>query len=105
MIESCFDKFWKAYPRKVKKKESKRIWKRDKLDSVIDDILKDLSVRPTQDKQWIDGYIPHPSTYLNGEFWEDEWIRFNEFVDNQVKSNSLGNKNMEAAKSALKRMT
>jgi hypothetical protein len=73
MTEECFDEFWKAYPRKVKKKESKRIWNRDKLDNKIDDILKDLSARPIQDQQWVDGYIPHPSTYLNGELWEDEW--------------------------------
>ena len=73
MIDTCFNRFWKSYPRKVKKKDCRRIWKRNKLESSINDILKDLETRPTQDQQWIDGYIPHPTTYLNGELWEDEW--------------------------------
>jgi hypothetical protein len=24
------------------------------------------------DRQWVSGYIPLPTTYLNGERWEDE---------------------------------
>jgi hypothetical protein len=67
-----FDQFWKAYPRKVGKQTCKLIW--DKLDpnkKLLGQMIATLQwQRETRD--WIDGYIPHPSTWLNGHRWEDE---------------------------------
>lgn len=60
--------FWINYPRKVRKKQAIKIFERlsvKKQQLAIDD----CKVRYKEtDKQ----YIPHPTTYLNGEFWEDE---------------------------------
>jgi hypothetical protein len=70
---SRFDEFWSSYPRKLKKKYAREIWQRKKLDTHADVILADLNDRPSGDEQWREGFIPHPSTYLNQELWHDEW--------------------------------
>ena len=67
-----FEDFWKGYPRKRKKKTAKEIWARKKLDSRADILIKDVERRLRADKQWADGYVPDPTTYLNQERWEDE---------------------------------
>jgi hypothetical protein len=67
-----FDAFWKLYPRKVCRKTALRIWVRDDLDEKLDLILASVKAH-AQSAQWQDRqYIPHPSTWLNGERWEDE---------------------------------
>ncbi|MFA7290118.1 MAG: hypothetical protein WC055_14675 [Melioribacteraceae bacterium] len=67
-----FDDFWKEYPVKKEKKKALKSWL--KIDpSLRDKIIINVSVRREKDKQWIAGYIPHPTTYLNGERWEDEF--------------------------------
>jgi len=65
-----FELFWSAYPWKQKKKYSQEIWERKKLDTIIDIILEDLSQRTG----WHSGseFPPLPSTYLNGDLWNDE---------------------------------
>lgn len=72
---NCVDRwpdFWKAYPRKVKRKGALAIWKRRKLDSIADLLLEDIRTRLAEDAQWKGGFIPHPTTYLNQDRWEDE---------------------------------
>ena len=68
-----FDDFWKLYPKKIEKKKCLAIWKRRRLDIMIGDILVDIEKR-INSKKWMDGYIPNPSTYLNGDRWEDEIV-------------------------------
>lgn len=67
-----FDNFWSNYPRKRKKKEAQKIWKTKKLDSKAQTIIADISQRATQDRRWLEGYIPDPTTYLRNERWDDE---------------------------------
>lgn len=67
-----FDEFWAAYPKKVAKKKAAGIWKRRKLDKVADRIIADVKRRTTSDGEWVRGFVPHPTTYLNGDRWEDE---------------------------------
>lgn len=72
---NCVDRwpeFWRAYPRKVKKKSALAIWRRRKLDAIADVLLEDIKTRIAEDAQWKGGYIPHPTTYLNQDRWEDE---------------------------------
>ncbi|MGH8659848.1 MAG: helix-turn-helix domain-containing protein [Gammaproteobacteria bacterium] len=70
----CFDQFWKRYPRKEGKKKALEVWTRKKLESreKATPIILDVIKRASEHKPWIDGYIPHASTYLNGERWDDE---------------------------------
>jgi hypothetical protein len=69
-----FEIFWRAYPRKVGKADARRVFDRAIKKTTLERMLETLSWQRTQD-QWLrDGgaYIPHPSTWLHGERWEDE---------------------------------
>ncbi len=71
---SQFDRFWAIYPRKEKKKDAQIVWKRKKLDALADLILNDVNARIQRHGAWKEGFIPHPTTYLNGERWNDEIV-------------------------------
>lgn len=67
-----FDDFWAAYPEKKSKKDARTAWNKLRPSSeIIKAILADLPRRIAQDRRWLDGYIPNPATYLNGERWQD----------------------------------
>lgn len=65
-----FDRFWQVYPKKRKKKTALEIWRRKKPNA--DTLIADVENRLANDGQWLDGFVPHPTTYLNGELWNDE---------------------------------
>jgi len=67
-----FDEFWSVYPVKVKKKEAKKLWNKFKLDSIAEQIINDVKNRAAKDRSWLDGFTPHPTTYINNERWNDE---------------------------------
>ncbi len=67
-----FDLFWSSYPKKVKRKKAHEIWKRRKLDLQAERLIADVKNRSAKDSRWLDGYIPDPTTYLNGDLWEDD---------------------------------
>lgn len=70
-----FAEFWTAYPRKVgSKAKAEKSWSAQKLDGIADQILADITARIASDPQWRDPqFIPHPTTYLNGQRWNDQW--------------------------------
>ena len=72
-LELSFNEFWNAYPRKVNKKEAKQKWFKAKLPD-LPIILKALeNQKQTESWQKNEGkYIPHPTTWLNQERWNDE---------------------------------
>ena len=74
-IES-FEAFWKAYPRKIAKKECFTKWKsliKGKSDDEVVVILKGLG-KQLHSKEWQrdQKFIPYPLTWLNQGRWEDE---------------------------------
>lgn len=68
-----FDAFWTAYPRKTNKGLAKQVFQRLSVgQDLLDKMLKAIG-QQKQSEQWKNPqYIPHPSTWLNGERWEDE---------------------------------
>ena len=79
-----FDVFWKAYPRKVNKREAKSRWKNKKLPPI--ETLLEILEKQKQTEQWKkDGgkFIPHPSTWLNQERWEDEILTQEDIAKNE----------------------
>jgi len=70
--DARFPDFWAVYPTKRNKKKAREIWKRKRLDKRADELIQDVQRRIAKDSQWKGGYIPLPTTYLNGERWEDE---------------------------------
>jgi hypothetical protein len=71
-----FEEFWKAYPRKTNKGFAKKVFEKLKVDDAM--LTKMLQAIYVQNKNvWKDKdqqYIPHPSTWLNGERWDDEVV-------------------------------
>lgn len=71
MDDEAFSVFWAAYPRRVSKTAAMKAWKKNRCAKVMDLIMEDLAYRKAS--VWHDPqYIPHPSTYLNQQRWEDE---------------------------------
>lgn len=69
-----FDEFWKAYPRKSNKGFARKVFDKLKVDrELLNKMIQALALQNRtvwKDKE--QQYIPHPSTWLNGERWEDE---------------------------------
>lgn len=67
-----FDIFWDIHPVKKNKMRAKKIWEKKRLYLKADVIGRDLVNRIKNDIQWQNTqYIPHPSTYLVNELWND----------------------------------
>jgi len=71
-----FDMFWEIYPRKEKKKLAKIVWTKNKLYKISDKIMSSVKDRIAIDPNWQgkddNKFVPLPTSYLNGERWEDE---------------------------------
>jgi len=74
IIYDQFEQFWELYPRKVGKrkaqKEFERAMKRGSMEAITEGLLK-------QNAAWLAAetpvkFIPHPTTWLHRDGWEDE---------------------------------
>jgi len=72
-----FDFFWKMYPNKKSKKQAEKIWNKLKMD---EDLYRKIIIslkKQMETRQWQKNggeFIPHPSTWLNQERWNDEEV-------------------------------
>ena len=67
-----FCEWWSLYPLKKGKSAAFKAWQKADL-LPIDQMLSILHEQITKERQWKNRqYIPHGSTYLNGERWDDE---------------------------------
>jgi hypothetical protein len=68
----CFEEFWKSYPKKRNKEETKKWYlKHPPSEETRKQILLAIAFFKN-DKQWENSqYIPYPSTFLNQKRWED----------------------------------
>lgn len=78
-IENMFNEFWSIYPKKVSKKKTLVSFKKikDLNKGKFEIILKALKEQK-ESSQWQNNngqYIPHPTSWLNQERWEDETPR------------------------------
>lgn len=64
-----FNTFWQAYPKKVGKGAAMALFK--KLGQPLDECLAALKWQ-TKTRQWKEGYIPNPETYLRQRRFDDE---------------------------------
>jgi len=64
-----FEQFWKAYPRKVGKGAAQKAWA-----AAVRKADPDRIIEAVERYAWPDepSFIPHASTWLNGQRWEDE---------------------------------
>lgn len=70
-----FEKFWQTYPKKIAKQAARAKWmKLAPAPDLAEKILKAVEAAK-QTRQWKKengDFIPHPTTYLNQERWNDE---------------------------------
>lgn len=69
--EDDFDLFWKAYPKKVGKDKARIAWKKKKDKPSLQDILESVE-RYKLSKSVADGFVCHPTTWINEGRWSDE---------------------------------
>jgi hypothetical protein len=70
---NLFDTFWCQYPRKIAKGHARLAWKRALKKVPAHTILNALPHFIEQMKDKDPQYIKHPTTWLNGECWDDEY--------------------------------
>lgn len=66
-----FDEFFREYPRDEGKKKARAAWDKHKIERIADRVIADVRRRKLHHGPWLDGIIPHATTYINGERWED----------------------------------
>jgi hypothetical protein len=71
-----FEQAWKIYPRKVAKAEARKAWKQtEEFRPDLETLLTAIK-NACKQEQWMKNggaFIPHFSTWLRGERWEDEF--------------------------------
>jgi 5-methylcytosine-specific restriction endonuclease McrA len=70
-----FAEFWAAYPIKKGRADALKKWAQKGLDAIADQIIAHVRRMEAEDAQWKRGFIPHGSTYVNAEGWQDEPAR------------------------------
>ena len=76
LVEQQFELFWQQYPRKAGKKAAKKAWMGIKPDAeLLGTIMSAIgnAVRYWAHQGVAQKHIPHPSTWLSEERWEDEF--------------------------------
>lgn len=71
-MSDAFDRFWKAYPRKVGKGDARKAF--DKVKVPVDTLIKAVEAQKASAQWKKDGgsFIPYPATWLRQCRWEDE---------------------------------
>lgn len=70
-----FDRFWKLYPKQRDRQKALKAWNKLKPNAALQETMLASLARHVASHDWRkDGgqYIPHPTTWLNGQRWEDE---------------------------------
>lgn len=71
--EQDFEAFWKAYPRRVARKNALKAWKQAKDKPPIGEIIAAIEDQKNSHHWKEDGgkWIPYPATWINGGRWAD----------------------------------
>lgn len=70
-LEEQFDTFWKAYPIRVGKGAARTAFAKAIRKTSLATMLTAIDAYKSNKPAWKD--YCHPSTWLNGERWDDEW--------------------------------
>lgn len=90
--ETKFNKFYEEYPRKVKKQDVLKWFKKNKpSNELFSSMMNSLEQFRGSESWQKDGgqYIPYPSTWLNQKRWEDETVErggMNDFTELMEKA-------------------
>ncbi len=70
-----FDRFYKLYPRKQKRKAAEQAWKSLAPSADLQQVILTALAKQATSIDWLKSggqFIPHPASWLNGKRWEDE---------------------------------
>ncbi|MFR7893393.1 MAG: ATP-binding protein [Dysosmobacter sp.] len=84
LVEVRFLEFWKAYPKKTGKQYALKAWNKIKPTAELHERIMQAVDAQKRSDQWRrenGRYIPNPSTWLNGGYWDNEEV--NEGAENQ----------------------
>jgi hypothetical protein len=72
-LNSEFEKFWSAYPKKIGRGAAETSWLRAKINGELPELLAALDEQKRSEQWQKDGgqYIPNPATWLNQKRWMD----------------------------------
>ena len=89
--ELDFTRFWQVYPKHVQKKTARyAFFKACKTADKYDIISGALAFADAmKSNNTLKKYIPHASTWLNGERWEDDFDDLKEETNTQILDNIL----------------
>lgn len=75
-IYAHFERFWDAYPKKKSKKKAREIFARlNPNDELLEKMLSSIEAAK-RSGEWDNlQFVPYPTTWLNGERWEDETVQ------------------------------
>lgn len=109
-IDERFDKFWKAYPKRKDKKRAYKAFMKIKPNNELLQQMLDCIEREKKSLDWLKDngqYIPYPSSWLNGERWNDEDITDTvTIIDNKPKAVPVvKNVALESLRSAAEKST
>lgn len=109
-IDERFDKFWKAYPKRKDKKRAYKVFMKIKPDNELLQQMLDCIEREKKSLDWLKDngqYIPYPSSWLNGERWNDEDITDTvTIIDNKPKAvPTVKNVALKSLRSAAEKST
>jgi hypothetical protein len=65
-----FLEFMSHYPNPEYEQSAWKEWRKQKLDSRLQEILEDIEERKRRDQKWIDGYVVNAEKYLANKQWE-----------------------------------
>jgi hypothetical protein len=82
----AFEQFWSEYPKKELKKKAKEIWVRKKLDEKVSVLMAFVKKAKTTER-WLKGYIKQPTTFLNGECWNDDLVSYGTIATKRALNN------------------
>jgi len=69
---SAFEQFWERYPRHTDKKQAYAVWQRIRPSPALIETIIMAIEHQKRGRQWQQGVIPHPTTWLRRSRWEDE---------------------------------
>jgi hypothetical protein len=69
-----FDRYWAVVPHKKGKRKALVAWEKYSCERMADAIVAKVEQLKREDHHWRRGFVPHPTTWLNGGGWDDEPI-------------------------------
>jgi hypothetical protein len=105
-LEVGFEIFWKVYPKKKKKGDAEKAWKKIKPNN---ELLQLMLTKIEEAKRCIDWskdggqFIPYPASWLNSECWHDEYDQSNHRP--LTKAEQINQSNIAAREAAIARRT